>query len=67
MVVMNQKEFLEIVLSIKDNLYKLAKRYLISNDMAQDTMYLLVSQFNKATQRLFLVDKFQVTKNKYLK
>lgn len=52
---MNQKEFLEIVLSIKDNLYKLAKRYLISNDMAQDTMYLLVSQFNKATQRLFFV------------
>jgi hypothetical protein len=67
MVVMNQKEFLEIVLSIKDNLYKLAKRYLISNDMAQDTMYLLVSQFNKATQRLFLLDEFQVTKNKYLK
>jgi hypothetical protein len=64
---MNQKEFLEIVLSIKDNLYKLAKRYLISNDMAQDTMYLLVSQFNKATQRLFLLDEFQVTKNKYLK
>ena len=64
---MNQKEFLEIVLSIKANLYKLAKRYLISNDMAQDTMYLLVSQFNKATQRLFLLDEFQVTKNKYLK
>jgi hypothetical protein len=64
---MNQNEFLEIVLSIKDNLYKLAKRYLISNDMAQDTMYLLVSQFNKATQRLFLLDEFQVTKNKYLK
>ena len=64
---MNQKEFLEIVLSIKDNLNKLAKRYLISNDMAQDTMYLLVSQFNKATQRLFLLDEFQVTKNKYLK
>ncbi len=64
---MNQKEFLEIVLSIKDNLYKLAKRYLISNDMAQDTMYLLVSQFNKAIQRLFLLDEFQVTKNKYLK
>jgi hypothetical protein len=67
MVVMNQKEFLEIVLSIKDNLYKLAKRYLISNDMAQDTMYLLVNQFNKATQSLFLLDEFQVTKNKYLK
>ena len=64
---MNQKEFLEIVLSIKDNLYKLAKRYLISNDMAQDIMYLLVSQFNKAIQRLFLLDEFQVTKNKYLK
>ena len=30
-------------------------------------MYLMASQFNKATQTLSLVDQFQETKNKYLK
>ncbi len=35
---MNQKEFLDIVLPIKDNLYRLARRFLISNDEAQDAV-----------------------------
>ena len=34
---------------------------------SKDAMYLMASQFNKATQRLSLVDQFQETKNKYLK
>ena len=34
---------------------------------SKDAMYLMASQFNKAAQRLSLVDEFQVTKNKYLK
>tara|TARA_B100000787_G_scaffold34398_1_gene23789 strand:+ start:176 stop:682 length:507 start_codon:yes stop_codon:yes gene_type:complete len=35
---MNQKEFLDMVLPIKDNLYRLARRFLISNDEAQDAV-----------------------------
>ena len=34
---------------------------------SKDAMYLMASQFNKATQTLSLVDQFQETKNKYLK
>ena len=34
---------------------------------SKDAMYLMASQFNKATQTLSLVDQFQATKNKYLK
>lgn len=34
---------------------------------SKDAMYLMASQFNKATQTLSLVDQFQKTKNKYLK
>ena len=34
---------------------------------SKDAMYLMASQFNKAAQRLSLVDEFQVNKNKYLK
>ena len=33
----------------------------------KNAMYLMASQFNKATQTLSLVDQFQETKNKYLK
>ena len=33
----------------------------------KNAMYLMASQFNKATQTLSLVDQFQKTKNKYLK
>ena len=33
---MNQKEFLDIVLPIKDNLYRLARRFLTSSDEAED-------------------------------
>ncbi len=33
---MNQQEFLHIVLPFKDKLYRLAKRYLISTDSAED-------------------------------
>ena len=33
---------------------------------SKDAMYLMASQFNKATQTLSLVDQFQETKNKYL-
>jgi RNA polymerase sigma-70 factor (ECF subfamily) len=33
---MKEKEFLHIVLSFKDKLFRLAKRYLISHDAAQD-------------------------------
>ena len=35
---MNQREFLDIVLPIKDSLYRLAKSYLISSDEAQDAV-----------------------------
>ena len=35
---MNQREFLDIVLPIKDSLYRLAKSYLISRDEAQDAI-----------------------------
>ena len=35
---MNQKEFLDMVLPIKDNLYRLARRFLISSDEAQDAV-----------------------------
>ena len=35
--------------------------------LSKDAMYLMASQFNKATQTLSLVDQFQETKNKYLK
>ncbi len=35
---MNQREFLDIVLPIKDSLYRLAKSYLISKDEAQDAI-----------------------------
>ena len=34
---------------------------------SKDAMYLMASQFNKATKTLSLVDQFQETKNKYLK
>ena len=34
---------------------------------SKDAMYLMASQFNKATETLSLVDQFQETKNKYLK
>ena len=34
---------------------------------SKDAMYLMASQFNKATQTLSLVDQFQETKNKFLK
>ena len=34
---------------------------------SKDAMYLMASQFNKATKTLSLVDQFQATKNKYLK
>lgn len=34
---------------------------------SKDAMYLMASQFNKATQIISLVNQFQVTKNKYLK
>ena len=33
---MNQKDFLNLVLPFKDKLYRLAKRYLISTDSAED-------------------------------
>ena len=33
---MNEKEFLQIVLSFKDKMFRLAKRYLVSHDAAQD-------------------------------
>lgn len=35
---MNQKEFLDMVLPIKDNLYRLARRFLISSDEAEDAV-----------------------------
>ena len=35
---MDQREFLDIILPIKDSLYRLAKSYLISNDEAQDAV-----------------------------
>ena len=35
---MNQKEFLDIVLPIKNNLYRLARRFLISSDEAEDAV-----------------------------
>lgn len=35
---MNQKEFLNIVLPIKDRLYRLAKRLLVSSDEAEDAV-----------------------------
>ena len=35
---MNQRAFLDIVLPIKDSLYRLAKSYLISSDEAQDAV-----------------------------
>jgi hypothetical protein len=40
---------------------------LASLKQSKDAMYLMASQFNIATQKLSLVDKFQETKNKYLK
>ena len=35
---MNQKEFLDIVLPIKDHLFRFARRFLISNDEAEDAV-----------------------------
>tara|TARA_B100000795_G_scaffold112372_1_gene83172 strand:+ start:19779 stop:20285 length:507 start_codon:yes stop_codon:yes gene_type:complete len=35
---MNQKEFLDIVLPMKDRLYRLARRFLISSDEAEDAV-----------------------------
>lgn len=35
---MNQKEFLHIVLPIKDRLYRIAKRFLVSSDEAEDAV-----------------------------
>jgi len=34
---MNEKEFLQIVLSFKDKMFRLAKRYVISQEVAEDT------------------------------
>ncbi len=36
MIKMNEKEFLQIVLSFKDKLFRLAKRYVVSQEVAED-------------------------------
>ena len=43
------------------------KEALAALKKSKEAMYLMASQFNKAAQRLSLVDEFQATKNKYLK
>lgn len=49
---MNQKEFLDIVMPFKDKLYRLALRYLISTDSAEDATQEIVLKLWKNKEKI---------------
>ena len=57
---MDQREFLDIILPIKDSLYRLAKSYLISNDEAQDAVQ---EVFLKLWKNKESINNYNIIKN----
>ena len=75
----NQKWWLKLaavmisIIGVAGFMYSTNSKYIQEREalaalkQSKDAMYLMASQFNKATKTLSLVDQFQETKNKYLK
>ena len=64
---MNQKEFLDIVLPIKDHLFRLARRFLISNDEAADAVqevFLKLWKNREAIKKYRTAEAFAETRRK---